>query len=213
MNREEFLTALREGLTGLPQEDIDRSVDFYSEMIADSIEDGLSEADAAAAVGSVREIIAQIWSEAALPKPENTNIYENGNEKQKRVWKAWEIVLLVLGSPVWLPLVLTAFLLLLVAALLALMCYLLLWCIVVIFYAADLVFAAGAVAGIFGSLAYFPLGNVAGGILFIGAGLVCAGIAILLFFGCNQVAKGTLVLGQKLAGSIRTRFRKKEAVQ
>lgn len=207
MNREEFLTALREGLNGLPQEDIDRSVDFYGEMIADSMEDGISETDAAAAVGPVQEIIAQIRSEAAPPKPTDTG------EKQKRTLKAWEIVLLVLGSPVWLPLALTAVMLLFVAFLLVLMFYIMLWSMVIIFYAADLVFAAGAVAGVLGSLAYLPLGNAAGGILFVGAGLVCAGFAILLFFGCNQVAKGVLWLGQKLADYIRSRFSKKEAVQ
>lgn len=52
MTKEQFLRAVRERLTGLPQSDIDRSLDFYSEMIDDRIDEGLSEEEAVAAMGS-----------------------------------------------------------------------------------------------------------------------------------------------------------------
>ena len=35
MNKIEFLTVLRERLQGLPEEDINKSIDFYCEMIDD----------------------------------------------------------------------------------------------------------------------------------------------------------------------------------
>ena len=42
MTKNEFLEQLRRGLSGLPMEDIDERLNFYSEMIDDRIEEGLS---------------------------------------------------------------------------------------------------------------------------------------------------------------------------
>ena len=47
MNKQEFLTRLRLGLAGLPQEEIAERVSFYHEMIDDRVEDGLTEEDTA----------------------------------------------------------------------------------------------------------------------------------------------------------------------
>ena len=46
MNKVEFLEQLRRGLNGLPQEEIEERVTFYSEMIDDRIEEGFSEEEA-----------------------------------------------------------------------------------------------------------------------------------------------------------------------
>ena len=43
MNKAEFLDALCAHLSGLPQRDIDASQEYYSEIIDDRMEDGLSE--------------------------------------------------------------------------------------------------------------------------------------------------------------------------
>ena len=43
MSKQEFLAALEEGLSGLPREDVDERLGFYSEMIDDRMEDGLPE--------------------------------------------------------------------------------------------------------------------------------------------------------------------------
>ncbi len=60
MNKEEFLNALRAGLAGLPQADIERSVQYYREMIDDRIEDGMREIDAVADIGDPRELAQAI---------------------------------------------------------------------------------------------------------------------------------------------------------
>ena len=41
MNKQAFLSALRKGLTGLPKDDIEHSIEFYSEMLDDRIEEGI----------------------------------------------------------------------------------------------------------------------------------------------------------------------------
>ena len=54
MNKSEFLGALRKGLHGLPQDDIEERLAFYGEMIDDRTEEGLSEEEAVSAVGAGR---------------------------------------------------------------------------------------------------------------------------------------------------------------
>ena len=68
MNKYEFLGRLRERLAGLPPKDIDASLDYYAELIADRIEDGMSEEEAVAALGTIDEIVAQILEDTPLPK-------------------------------------------------------------------------------------------------------------------------------------------------
>ena len=59
MTKLQFLFALRDKLAGLPQSDIEERLRFYSEMIEDRMEEGLSEEEAVAAVGTVDEIASQ----------------------------------------------------------------------------------------------------------------------------------------------------------
>lgn len=71
MRKEEFLTALRAGLTGLSPEGVEKLVEFCSEMIDDRIEDGLTEEEAVAAAGSLDELIQQAKTELLPVKTAN----------------------------------------------------------------------------------------------------------------------------------------------
>lgn len=199
MNRNEFFETLRKGLAGLPQEDIDSSIDFYNEMVQDRMEDGLTEEEAVTAIGPVQEIVAQILSETSLTKLVKAKVNQN------RAWKAWEIILLILGSPIWLTL-------LIAAVIMVLAVYIVIWSVIITLYAVDISLAFGGIAGILGSFAYFSTGNVAGAVLFIGAGLVCAGFSILLFFGFNQVTKGVIYISRLIWRGIKSMFIRREAV-
>ena len=96
MGRFEFLAALREGLSGLPQEDIEERLSFYAEMIDDRIEDGMTETEAVSSLGSVESIVEQTIAQIPLAKLVRKKI------KKERKMKPWEIVLIALGSPIWL---------------------------------------------------------------------------------------------------------------
>ena len=181
MNKEKFLDALRRRLSGLPQEDIDERIAFYEEMIDDRMDEGLSEEEAVSGIGSVEEIARQIMSEIPLQKLVKEKI------SPKRSLKAWEIILLVLGSPVWIPLIIAA-----IAVLLAL--YVVMWAVVICFYAVDVSFVAGTLACIVGILVYLGEGNPGGALLSLGAGIVCAGLAILMFFVCIGITKAVIKL-------------------
>lgn len=196
MNKNEFLAALRERLTGLPEEDVNKSIDFYCEMIDDRVEDGMSEAEAVADLGSVEDIISQILTEVSLPKLVKEKV------KTKRALKTWEIVLLILGAPLWIPLV--AAVILTVLAI-----YLSVWSVIISLYAVDLAVAICGLIFIGLAVALLVDGQFAPcGILF-GAGLVFLGLSILLFFGFNLVTKGILWLSKKALIGIKGWFIKK----
>ncbi|MBQ7767146.1 MAG: DUF1700 domain-containing protein [Lachnospiraceae bacterium] len=193
MNKNEFLATLRERLNGLPEEDIIKSIDFYGEMLDDRMEDGMSEVEAVSDLGNIEEIISQILSAVSLPKLVKEKV------KPKRALKAWEIVLLILGAPLWIPLLATVILT-------ALAIYLSIWSVIISLYAVDLsvaicglAFVGVAVALLFGGQ-FVPCGVV------FGAGLVCMGLAILLFFAFNLVTKGILWVSKKVLIGIKGLF-------
>lgn len=43
MNKQEYLEAIRSRISAMPADDVNRFMDYYSEMIDDRVEDGLSE--------------------------------------------------------------------------------------------------------------------------------------------------------------------------
>ena len=193
MNEEQFLDELRCELSGLPQEDIEERIAFYEEMIADRMDEGMSEKEAVSGIGSIEEITRQIMSEIPLTKLVKEKV------RPKRSLKAWEIVLLVLGSPVWIPLAIAA-----VAVLLSV--YAVLWAVVICVYAVDFSFAAGTLAGVVGVFAYLKAGNPVGALFSLGTGIVCAGLAILMFFVSVWITKAVIKLGGRILLGIKISF-------
>ena len=68
MTKQEFLDTLRAGLSGLTEADASERITFYSEMIDDRMEEGLSEQDAVAQIGDVQCIIDDILAEIPQKK-------------------------------------------------------------------------------------------------------------------------------------------------
>lgn len=193
MKKQEFLTQLRSGLNGLPQEDIEERIGFYSEMIDDRVEEGLSEEEAIEEVGSVEDVVSQIVAETPLTKIVKEKV------KPKRSLKAWEIVLLILGSPIWLSLLIAA-----VSVVLSL--YITLWSLIISLWAIEISFAVCAIVLTPGSAVFFVQGNTSMGLVSLGTGLLFAGLTIFLFFGCKAATKGIILLTKKIALGIKSLF-------
>ena len=68
MTKIEFILELKNKLSGLPQAEVDDRLLFYSEMIDDRIEDGMTEEAAVNDLGSIDEIASQIFMDTPLPK-------------------------------------------------------------------------------------------------------------------------------------------------
>ncbi len=191
MNKQELLQALKAKLSGLPDQDIKKACEYYSEMIDDKIEDGLSEADAVAALGSVDQIAAQTLSGVSLPK-----LVKN---KANRSLNAREIILLILASPIWIPLLAAAMCLFLSV-------YLILWTLVISLYAIVISFAAGTIGCIAAGIAFLFNHQITHGILYIGLGIICSGVTILMSLLAGKASKASIKLSKKLLIKIKLCF-------
>lgn len=200
MKKNEFLAELRERLNGLSEEDLKRSLDYYAEMIDDRMEDGLAEDEAVDAVGTPGEIAGVILGEMPLTKLVKARV------KTKGRMAAWEIVLLVLGSPLWLALLLALF-----AVVLSL--YIALWSIVISLWAVELALGATVLVGVVALPFSLIQGNVWAGVALLGAGVFAAGLCMFGFYGCKNATKGACFLGKRLFWFVKSCFIRKEAVR
>ena len=198
MTKEAFLTALQGRLAGLPRADMEERLSFYEEMIDDRMEDGLAEEAAVAGIGSVEEVAAQITAQTPLVKLVKERV------RPKRRLRAWEIVLLILGAPVWLPL-------LLAAAAICLSIYITVWSLVLSLYAVNLSFAAAGLGSVAVAAGYLLNRQPAQAGCVFGIGLLLMGLA-LLFLPVSIAATRGMVRGTKnLILGLKARFMRKEA--
>ncbi len=193
MTKHAFLAAVEANLQGLSPSDIQKSLDFYREMIDDRIEEGMSEAEAVAAMGSPEEVARQILSEMPLPK------VIKAKTDPGRALHGGEIALLILGSPVWLPL-------LLAACVIFFAVYVVIWSVVIAFFAVDVAFAACAIALIPGGI----IASISGGsgllLLFCGLACIFAALTVLWFFVCFGLSKAMVKLSVKIMRDIKALF-------
>ena len=194
MTKSIFLITLREKLAGLPKEDVDERISFYEEMINDRMDEGKSEEEAVADIGSVDEVIYEIAQDTPLVKLVKEKI------KPKRKLKTWEIILLIVCFPIWFPLAITALILCLVA-------YLLIWIFVIVAYALELALSVSSVTSliVFFILLFTGEPNIA----YLGLAIMCGGGAVLLVFGCYYITKWTIRLSKFIVTKIKTLFIKK----
>jgi uncharacterized membrane protein len=196
MNKEQFLNTLREKLSSLSAEDLAERLAFYREAIDDRLEDGLTEQEAVEQLGAVDEITVRIIGD--IPSAVTA--------KEKHRVNPWVVVLLVLGSPLWISLLLTAFSVVISV-------YATVWSGVITLWLVDVSIVSIAVASLAGSILLFVKGNIAGGFAAVACLLFCAGLSILGFYGCLYTTKGTAWLTGKSFLWIVGLFKRKERAQ
>lgn len=183
MNKKEFLAALRCGLAGFPRREREERIAFYREAIEDRMEEGLTEEEAVLAVGNPTEIAAAVRSEA-------TAASEGKGGRRPRVWLT---VLLVLGSPVWFSLLVSA-----LAVLFSL--YVTLWSLVISFWAVTVSLAVGAVGGVLSPILLAFGAALPEVLALVALAIASAGLAILSCFGSLAATKGAAALTARIPG-------------
>ncbi len=197
MNKTVFTLELYEKLPNIPSEEIDERLAFYIEIIDDRIEDGLSEEEAVSSVGSIDDIAQQILADVPLSAIVKKSI------KSKRRLKVGEIILLILGSPIWVSLGFAAF-----AVLFSL--YISLWAVIISLWAVFVSLIACFIGGVLACIIFGVGGNGASGVAMLAAGIVCAGLSIFMFYGCKAATKGILIFTKKMVIRTKNCFIKKE---
>lgn len=196
MTKHEFLETLGRRLSQLPKDEVDKQLAYYAELIDDMMEDGILEERAVEKLGDVSKIAETVLQDTPLPMLMKSRMRAGGG------WTALRVTLLVLGAPVWLPVLLALF-----AVLLAV--YLVIWSITVVLFAAVLAVALAGLLLIVG--AFMNVGGLLPvDLLIFGAGVALAGISILAFFGALAAAKGLVKLTALIARGIKSLFIRKE---
>lgn len=186
MTKKEFLEDLGQRLSGLSESERSERLCFYEEMIDDKMEEGLSEEDAVFSIGSVDDIA-----------PEISATKENkGKIRTKKKLSTWEIVLLAVGSPIWVALA---------ASVLAVIIsvYASMWAIVISLWACFGAFIGGSVGALAFVVGSFIKGDIALGAALIGIALVLAGLAILIFIGNAKLTDLTVKIPKMIVGCIK----------
>lgn len=193
MSKSEFLQILRDRLAQLPAEERERNLAYYDELFSDMTEDGMSEEEAAAHLGDPDRIAEEILAEMPLPKLMKSRVRPAGG------WTALNITLLVLGSPVWLPL-------LLAGAALILSLYVVLWALILSVLAVAVAVGASAVALVLAAVFGYMRAT---GLLLVGAGLICAGLCLLTGLLFAAMCRGAVHAGRWLYHQVKKLFIKR----
>ncbi len=196
MNKEAYLERIRQLLQSLPPEDLERSLAFYAESIADRMEDGMSEEEAVASMESPEKAAETILMDMPLPKLVKARV------KNHRLGTL-EIILLVLGFPLWFPLLMTILILGLTVCLLA-------WTLVVVLGSIVLALALSGVAVFISGFVLLTKISLPAILLAPGAALILVGLAILLGFATIGAAKLAIALGKAMLRGLKSLLIQKE---
>lgn len=195
MNKQEFLSEIKNRLAGIPQKDIDQTIEFYEELILDKMEEGQLEEEAIASLDSIDEIVKATLSNVSIPKLVKEKF------APKRSLKTWEIVVIAATSIIWVPLAI------------ALLSVILSLCVGlwsgVISLAASTVSVGALSLIIVGGILDLCTGHVASGIFTIGLALAFLGISLLLGLLTVKLSKLMVVLCKKIILWIKSLFVKR----
>ena len=190
MTKRQFIGELKAKTKHLTKAERRELIAYYNEMISERLEDGMSEEEAVAALGSIDELLSSY-----VPQQ------YKAPERRSRRLRPWHIVLIVLGSPVWFSL-LMAFLCLLICY------YIVIWSMVVFCYAVFAALAGSAVGCM--ALSFFTLGSGPANFFFCWCvALVLMGLAFLWLIVCNLFAKACAKLTKVTSKGVFRLFFKK----
>ena len=196
MNRYDFLYELKQKLSQLSADEIEKHLSYYEEMIDDRIEDGMTEEAAVASLEDVSVIAERILLDTPITTLVKTKV------KPKKGWTATAIVLAIIGSPIWLSLLIA-----LVAVAVS---------VVVAFWSVVIAVGAAAVGIIIMGLLLIAASpfiwnpGFTSTFLCIAGGLFAIGVALLIFVGVKHLAKGIAFLCKAMFRGIKSIFIRKE---
>lgn len=191
MNKQEYLTQLRAALACLPEGEIEESVAFYTEMIDDRVADGLTEEEATAQLDDPKAAARAIVAD--LPVVPRTVV----RTKQRNRALYWTLV--ILGSPLWLTL-------LLAAGMLVLAGLLTIWCLILGLWLLAAGLLAGGPLGIGVCLWALAVGQPAYGVFELGSGLLCFGLGLFCLHGAVAASKTLMQVSRQWIAKAKAPF-------
>ncbi len=189
MNKNDFLNKLKSALLGIPQQDIQKTLEYYSEIIDDAIEYGEDEQTVIERLGSIDDIAEKIIDETPIHK------FVKEDVKNYNI-TAVNIILIILSFPIWFPILVSA-----AAVLFSI--YIALWSIVASFFAVFASIALSAIAMLI-SAPFFMFVRPVKALFAFGAALVLAGLSVFVFYlsfwSGKLLVKLTVYIVRKIKG-------------
>ncbi len=198
MNKEQYISKIREGIASLPETDIESSLQYYSEMIDDRIEDGMTEEEAVSEMVSVEEAVAQILRDKPVTEPQQNNGHKGFRWFRSNLTRNKRLlfVFLVLSLP---------FLVTVAGSLLVFVIS-----VTASLYGASIGVFVGGLACVVKAVALAIVESAtAEALLYFGVGLAFLGISVLIFIAAHYLAKLIKFLWKKLVELIKGIFSKK----
>ena len=197
MTKKEFLDELREKISKLPYDEVEEHLSFYSEMIDDSIEDGLTEEEAVNKIGNVDKIAEEILSEVPFYKLIIEKI------KRARDFSNLEVIMIILCAPIW-------FSLLVAVGAVVFSVYVSLWAVIVALWAVFGGLVALSPYCLVVGIINIISGNLLQGVTLIGCSAIIAGLFILLFYAIKLLTGLTMLFTKKVILYFKNLLIKKE---
>ena len=194
MNKQEYLEKLRRALAQMPPEELEKQIAYYDELISDMCEDGLSEPEATARLGDPAAVAEELLAALPLGTLVKTRIRSESKPS------VLIIVLLVLGFPVWFPLIVSAG-----AVILSLL--ITLWALVISFGAVVLSLGLSAIAIPIALVSGFLEGSP---LMLMGLALAAAGVCVLGALALPSVFRGAVRICRAVGRGIKSIFIIKE---
>ena len=193
MNKQEYLGALEYALAQMPPEEREKHLAYYDELICDMCEDGMSEEEATSRLGDPNAVAQELLAALPLATLVKTRIRSGGS------LSPLVIALLVLGFPLWFPLLASVF-----AVVLSLL--ITLWALFVsyaaVVFALGLCAVATPLALVFGFAEGSPL-------VLVGLALTSAGLCVLGALLIPPLFRGLAALCRAVVRSVKSIFIKK----
>lgn len=198
MNKKEYLARLETLLACLPKDSRAESVAFYAEMIDDRMEDGMTEEQAVEALGSPGAAADAILDDLpAVPRA----VVKTRRKSTVLMW-----TLIILGSVVWVPL-LIAFIMVAVSV------YACIWILIACLWLVSVGLVAAMPAGIIVAIWGGIAGNLPFALAESGAGLLCAGLGLAMVYvsiaATKQLARLSKIWARKMMSPF---FKKRNAL-
>ena len=194
MSKQEYLAALRRALAQMPAEELEKQIAYYDELISDMCEDGMTEQEATAHLGDPNAVAEELL--AALPLSTLVKSRICSADRPSGL----TIALLVLGFPLWFPLLLS-FGAVLLSVLITL------WALAISFAAVVLSLGAAAIAAPFALVT----GRIQGSpLMVIGFTLAAAGLCVLGALAVPPLFRAMGRLCRAIGRGVKSIFIKKE---
>lgn len=191
MNKAEFLNDLKFKLNFLSEEEREKTLNYYNEIIEDRIESGMSEEKAVSQMESTKVISEKLKPKENIQKTTSEKILDFIDTLLTKHGYLFMLAILIFSFPIWSPIVATV--LTFIAGILIFIGVVLLFIFLMIATGA-ICTVAGLIIGI-----SFLTQSLLSAIAALGISMIFAGITILLTIGTIKIINGISIVFTKIS--------------